>query len=178
MSLSIYIKNPITWSWGKSKSFLKNESSKTSGKTSLGFILSCSSTVLFEKALATSFAILTKSEFAKNDVLLRCVAAVKDFFDIDRWQIGQPIVLSDIAYELSLVDGVASVVPPIDSDTVIKIENKYKAGEGYSGNFYDIKNSLIDGVLYPALDPSIFEVKFPNADIKGKVVGDNLGIVE
>ena len=128
--------------------------------------------------IAVNFAILTKSEFAKNDVLLRCVAAVKDFFDIDRWQIGQPIVLSDIAYELSLVDGVASVVPPIDSDTVIKIENKYKAGEGYSGNFYDIKNSLIDGVLYPALDPSIFEVKFPNADIKGKVVGDNLGIVE
>ncbi len=128
--------------------------------------------------IAVNFAILTKAEFSKNDVLLRCVATVKDFFDIDRWQIGQPIVLADIAYELSLVEGVASVVPPIDSDTVIKIENKYKAGEGYSGNFYDIKNSMIDGVLYPALDPSIFEVKFPNADIKGKVVGDNLGIVE
>ena len=128
--------------------------------------------------IAVNFAILTKSEFAKNDVLLRCVAAVKDFFDIDRWQIGQPIVLSDIAYELSLVDGVASVVPPVDSDTVIKIENKYKAGQGYSGNFYDIKNSMIDGVLYPALDPSIFEIKYPNADIKGKVVGDNQGIVE
>ena len=128
--------------------------------------------------IAVNFAILTKSEFAKNDVLLRCVAAVKDFFDIDRWQIGQPIVLSDIAYELSLVDGVASVVPPVDSDTVIKIENKYKAGQGYSGNFYDIKNSMIDGVLYPALDPSIFEIKYPNADIKGKVVGDNMGIVE
>mgnify|MGYP001580727142 FL=1 len=128
--------------------------------------------------IAVNFAILTKSEFAKNEVLLKCVAAVKDFFDIDRWQIGQPIVLSDIAYELSLVDGVASVVPPVDSDTVIKIENKYKAGEGYSGNFYDIKNSMIDGVLYPALDPSIFEIKYPNTDIKGKVVGDNLGIVE
>ena len=128
--------------------------------------------------IAVNFAILTKSEFAKNDVLLRCVAAVKDFFDIDRWQIGQPIVLSDIAYELSLVDGVASVVPPVDSDTVIKIENKYKAGQGYSGNFYDIKNSMIDGVLYPALDPSIFEIKYPNTDIKGKVVGDNQGIVE
>jgi len=113
---------------------------------------------------------LTVGEFSKNDVLLRCVATVKDFFDIDRWQIGQPIVLADIAYELSLVEGVASVVPPIDSDTVIKIENKYKAGEGYSGNFYDIKNSMIDGVLYPALDPSIFEVKFPNTDIRGRVI--------
>ena len=128
--------------------------------------------------IAVNFAILTKAEFAKNDVLLRCVSAVKDFFDIDRWQIGQPIVLADIAYELSLIDGVASVVPPVDSDTVIKIENKYKVGQGYSGNFYDIKNSMIDGVLYPALDPSIFEVKFPNADIKGRVVGDNTGVTE
>jgi len=128
--------------------------------------------------IAVNFAILTKAEFAKNEVLLKCVAAIKDFFDIDRWQIGQPIVMSDIAYELSLVDGVASVVPPINSDTIIKIENKYKAGQGYSGNFYDIKNSMIDGVLYPALDPSIFEIKYPNSDIKGKVVGDNLGIVE
>jgi len=24
--------------------------------------------------------------------------------------------------------------------------------------------------LYPSLDPSIFEIKYPNADIKGKVV--------
>ena len=29
-------------------------------------------------------------------------------------------------------------------------------------------------ILYPALDPSIFEVKYPNIDIQGKVVGDNL----
>ena len=131
--------------------------------------------------IAVNFAILTKNGFNKNDVLLRCVASVKDFFDIDRWQIGQPIILSDIAYELSLVDGVASVVAPTDNNPEklpIFIENRYKPGDGYSGNYYDIKSSLIDGVLYPALDPSIFEVKYPNADIKGKVVGDSLGITE
>ena len=60
----------------------------------------------------------------------------------------------------------------------ILIENKYNVAEGYSGNFYDIKSSFKGGIIYPALDPSIFEVKFPDADIKGKVVGDNLGIVE
>ena len=42
--------------------------------------------------IAVNFAILTKNGFNKNDVLLRCVASVKDFFDIDRWQIGQPII--------------------------------------------------------------------------------------
>ena len=42
-------------------------------------------------------------------------------------------------------------------------------------NFYDIKSGMVNGVLYPALDPSIFEVKYPNSDIQGKVLGDNLG---
>ena len=58
------------------------------------------------------------------------------------------------------------------------IENKYKTTEGYSGNFYDIDSGMVEGVLYPALDPSIFEVKYPNSDIQGKVLGDNLGITE
>ena len=131
--------------------------------------------------IAVNFAILTKVGFNKNDVLLRCVSKVKDFFDIDRWQIGQPIILSDIAYEISLVNGVSSIVPPLENNPnnlPIVLENKYKLADGYSGNFYDIKSGLIDGVLYPALDPSIFEVKYPNADIKGKVVGDNLGTGE
>ena len=77
---------------------------------------------------------------------------------------------------------VSSVVAPkgqpTGNETTIVIENKHKVSEGYSGNFYDINSGLIDGVLYPALDPSIFEIKFPDSDIKGKVVGDNLGIVE
>ena len=60
----------------------------------------------------------------------------------------------------------------------ILVENKYKVADGYSGNFYDINSGLIEGILYPALDPSIFEIKYPNADIKGKVLGDNLGITE
>ena len=127
--------------------------------------------------IGVKFSILTKVGFNKNDVLLRCVSAVKDFFNIDRWQIGQPIILSDIAYELSLVNGVASIVPPIENNPnklPVVIENKFKMADGYSGNFYNIDSSLIDGVLYTALDPSIFEVKFPNSDIQGKVVGDNL----
>jgi len=131
--------------------------------------------------IGINFSILTKVGFNKNDVLLRCVSQVQDFFDIDRWQIGQPVVLGDIAYELSLVEGVASLVPPIEdnpSKEQIVVKNLFDVGQGYSGNIYDMESSLKGGILYPALDPSIFEVKFPNSDIKGKVVGDNLGIVE
>ena len=128
--------------------------------------------------IAVNFAILTKFGVNKEDVLLRCVDVVKDFFNIDRWQISQPIVLSDIAYELSLVDGVATIVPPSENNDEgwpIAVTNKYILADGYSGNFYDINSGMINGVLYPALDPSIFEIKYPDSDIKGKVIGDNLG---
>jgi hypothetical protein len=128
--------------------------------------------------IGVKFGLMTKVGFNKQDVLLRCVTAVKDFFNIDRWQIGQPIVLADISYELSLIDGVATVVPPVENNPTnlpILVENKYKASDGYSGNFYDINSGMVNGVLYPALDPSIFEVKYPNSDIQGKVLGDNLG---
>ena len=80
-----------------------------------------------------------------------------------------------------LLDGVATVANPTEdnpNNMPIVIENKYKVSEGYSGNFYDINTSLRGGILYPALDPSIFEVKYPNTDIKGKVLGDNLGVRE
>jgi len=129
--------------------------------------------------IGVSFAILTRLGFNKNEVLLRCITTVQDFFDSDRWQIGQPIVLGDIAYELSLIEGVATVVSPEinnPKNLQILIENKYKIDDGYSGNFYDINSSLKGGILYPALDPSIFEVKFPNTDITGVVLGDNLGV--
>ena len=131
--------------------------------------------------LGIDFAILTKVGFNKQDVLLRCVTTIKDFFDTDRWQIGQPLVLSDIAYELSLVDGVATVVPPADNNPnnlPIVCTNKFSIADGYSGNFYNISSALREGILYPSLDPSIFEIKFPNTDIRGKVLGDNLGIRE
>ena len=131
--------------------------------------------------LAINFAILTKVGFNKNDVLLRCVDRVKDFFDINRWQIGQPIVLSDISYELSLVNGVASVVPPIDNNPnklPIVVTNKFKPSEGYSGNVFDIETATINGIIYTALDPSIFQIRYPNTDIRGKVLGDNLGVTD
>ena len=131
--------------------------------------------------IAVNFAIITKVGVNKNDVLLRCVSTVQDFFDIDRWQIGQPIVLSDIAYALSLVEGVASLARPPDGEESIVITNKDDAGLGYSGNTYNVTaddGGLINGILYPALDPSIFEVKYPNSDIQGRVLGDNLQITE
>ena len=125
--------------------------------------------------IGVKFAIITQRGFNKSEVLFNCIQAVKKHFDVSRWQINQPIILSDIAYQISLVDGVASVVPPGQNNPekqLIVIENKVSTSSGYSGNVYDIAGATKKGVVYPSLDPSIFEVKYPNQDILGEVVGD------
>jgi len=125
--------------------------------------------------IGVRFSIVVRRGFNKNEVLFRAIQAVKKHFDIKKWQINQPIVLSDIAYVISLVDGVISVVPPQDNNpnkNIVVIENKHKVSGGYSGNVYDLDSATRDGVVYPSLDPSIFELKLPNVDIEGRVVGD------
>ena len=125
--------------------------------------------------IGVKFNIIVKRGFNKNDVLFRAIQTVKSFFATEKWQVNQPIVLSDLAYQLSLVDGVVSVVPPETNNpqkNLIVIENKHLTSSNYSGNVYDIDSASRDGVIYPSLDPSIFELKFPDSDIEGKVVGD------
>jgi hypothetical protein len=125
--------------------------------------------------LGVRFSLYVKKGHNKNEILLKCIQKVKDYFDIDRWQVNQPIILQDIAYQISLVEGVNNVVPPIDDnpdkDTIV-ITNKFKKENGYSGNIYNVKAATSKDILYPSLDPSIFEVRFPNIDIVGKVLGD------
>ncbi len=82
---------------------------------------------------------------------------------VDKWQINQPIIKSGISTALANVKGVQSVVG-------FALTNLYDSDQGYSGNLYDLTTATKNGVIYPSLDPSIFEIKFPNRDIKGRVV--------
>jgi len=113
--------------------------------------------------IGIKFDLITLPEYNSNEVLLRCIDKLKTIFSVRQWQINQPIVLSKIYTELDRVEGVQSV-------TSVKIANLYDANQGYSGNVYDIEAATKTGVIYPSLDPSIFEVKFPNTDIIGKIV--------
>ena len=128
--------------------------------------------------IGVKFNILTKVGYNSEEVVLKSIQKVKDYFNIDKWQIGQPIVLADIAYQISLVDGVSAIVPPEEDNPnghSVLITNKFKAGSGYSGNAYDIFSATQNGIIYPSLDPSCFELKFPNTDIEGRVVGSTGG---
>ena len=133
--------------------------------------------------IGVKFNLLTKTGYNGQQVVLQAVDRVRTFFDIEKWQIGQPIVLADLAYQISLVDGVSAVVPPEDDDTdsssndrpPVQIVTKYNSTAGYSGNLYDIKTATKEGVIYPSMDPSCFELKFPSIDIEGRVVGNSAG---
>jgi len=128
--------------------------------------------------IGVKFNLLTKVGYNKEEVVLRVIQKIKDFFNIDKWQIGQPIVLADLAYQMSLCEGVSSVVPPEEDNPnghPVLITNKFKVSGGYSGNAYDMVGATKDGVVYPSLDPSCFELKYPNVDIEGRVVGNSSG---
>jgi hypothetical protein len=113
--------------------------------------------------IGLKFEIIVLSNYNSNEVLLKCIEQVKSHFDIDRWQINQPIIKSDVTNIIANVRGVQSVVN-------VEFSNLYDSTMNYSGNVYDITVATRNGVIYPSLDPSIFEIKFPNQDIKGRVV--------
>ena len=110
--------------------------------------------------IGVKFSIVAFKNFNKREVLLRCIDRIKSFFNVDNWQFNQPIILADIQTELFKVEGVQAVVN-------VEVENKWKASEGYSGNVYNIREATKDGIVYPSLDPSIFELKYLNTDIEG-----------
>mgnify|MGYP003111734626 CR=1 FL=1 len=125
--------------------------------------------------IGVDFAIYTKRGFNKNEVLLGCVDALKLYFNTDKWQINQPIVLADIVSEILSVEGVATVVKPFENSTeLISLNNKWGTmnGKVYSQNIYDITSATFNSVVYPPVDPAIFEIRHPDTDIRGRVMGD------
>jgi len=107
------------------------------------------------------FEIITLPNFNSNDVLRRCILSLQNFFNVSNWQVNEPIIYRDIYTLLDKVEGV---------QTVKNIYFSNKTGGSYSQYAYDVEGATINQVLYPSIDPMVFEVKFPNSDIKGKVV--------
>lgn len=150
-----------------------NKATKTNLRNYLSYYRMLTDAVNIKDAhivnIGIDFEIIVLPEYNSNEVLLKCIAALKDYFNIDNWRINEPIQLSKIYVLLDKVDGVQSVVRP-DKDGLggLQIYNKFNGN--YSPNKYSIKNATKKGVIYPPKDPSIFEIKFPNSDIRGQVI--------
>jgi hypothetical protein len=113
--------------------------------------------------IGINFQIVVLPGRNSKEVVLRCIDALKLEFHIDRMQFNNPIIVKDTILTLAGVEGVQSVMG-------VDFVNKWRESEGYSGNKYDLELANQNGIIYPSLDPAVFEIKFPNQDIKGEVV--------
>lgn len=113
--------------------------------------------------IGINFDIIVLPNFNNNEVLLKCISALQEYFDISNWQINQPIILRDIYVLLDHIEGVQTIKN-------IVITNKTGESLGYSKFSYDTIGATINNVVYPSIDPCIFELKYPNTDIVGRVV--------
>jgi hypothetical protein len=113
--------------------------------------------------IGVNFEIIVLPEYNNSEVLLSCISSIQSYFLLDKWQLNQPIITRDLYILLDKIKGVQTVKN-------VSIINKAGTSTGYSQYAYDIEGATQNQIIYPSLDPSIFELRFPNQDIKGKVV--------
>lgn len=112
--------------------------------------------------LGVDFSISTYKGYNQNDVLLESIEVIKDFFNIRNQDFNTPIFLSDLELQIANVDGVRTV-------NNVELRNITSTNGTYSDKFYPVQSAIKNKTLYPSIEPSVFEVKFPNQDIRGKV---------
>lgn len=113
--------------------------------------------------IGVNFAITVYKGFNKQSVLGNCITTVQSFFNIDNWGFSQPINLSQLQLEIAKVNGVQSLVN-------ITINNLTALDGNYSPIQYDINAATRNGIIYPSMDPSVFEIKYPGSDIVGSYI--------
>jgi len=109
--------------------------------------------------IGIDFEIITLQNYNKSEVITNCIQELKNYFQIDNWTFNNTVNLSELELLLANIDGVSSVP---------KLEIINKCSGAYSPNSYNIQAAIKDKVLYPSLDPSVFEIKFPDTDIRGR----------
>ena len=135
------------------------------------------------------FDVIAHKYANKEEVKLKCINKIKNYFHIDKMQFSQPIFISQLEYELMDVDGVRSVnyvTVTQDSDynsaesfasPLYKYSTNIETGEvnqtgtpGYNW-LYDFNYANVGGIILPpsSKNPGVFELKNPNQNIKGRV---------
>ena len=113
--------------------------------------------------IGIDFKILVYNNFNKKEVLDQCLQKAKDFFNIDKWYFNQPININQFELELAKIEGVQSVAE-------VTFKNLNQNDGNYSPHEYNLSEATHNKIIYPSLDPSVFEVKFPDNDIRGAVI--------
>ena len=81
--------------------------------------------------IGVSFEIVVNPNFNNSGTLTGCITTLQEYFEVDKWQINEPIILKDIFVLLSKVEGVQIVKN-------IQISNLTGESLGYSDFAYDV----------------------------------------
>ena len=111
--------------------------------------------------IGVDFEIRVYGGYNKREVLVKVQQELANYFDIDNWTFNMAINVSEVELLIAGVEGVQSVP---------KCEITNKCLGNYSEHSYNIEDATKGKMVYPSLDPSVFEVKFPNKDIRGRVI--------
>ena len=110
--------------------------------------------------IGVDFTAIAALESNKFDVLSDAVTLLSDYYN-KKFEIGQPFYVSDIYSQLNKMRGIIDV-------TRVKIVQK--TGANYSSEAIDIADLYSsDGSYIAAPKNVIFEIKYPDADIKGTI---------
>jgi len=111
--------------------------------------------------ISVKFEIIVDVAYDRSLVLQDVLEKVKSYFDVKNFNIDQPIVLADVTSLIYNNEGVVSVT---------NVEVKNVTGEisdrVYSNVAVNIKNNTKKNIIFPR-SGGIFEVKFPDDDIRG-----------
>lgn len=129
------------------------------------------------KVINLSFEVdlFVDKSFNSNEVKVSSLEQLKDYFNIDKWDMGQPVYISQLIDILREVPGVINVsdirVYNMDggdySSTLISQANgpTYQLPSSIANAARKTLINLIDNTVY-STPLSIFEVKYPDSDIK------------
>ena len=140
------------------------------------------------------FDVMTFPGYDSSVVKSRCIEAIKNFYSIENMQFKQILYTADIVNILNGIEGIKAVNdvvitqdnnfvdntqifnPPLYSNSVNENGDTMKVNEEGYGHYYDFNQFFTQpntpagrGVVLPAYDPAVFEIKNPDSDIKGVV---------
>lgn len=113
--------------------------------------------------IGVKYDVVMKSGYNSVDTLKLCGDVIKEFFSTKNREINEAISLTELYNILNNIKGVQVIKN-------IQVINKYGEDKGYSKYAYNLDVAQRNNTIYPSYDPCIFELKYPDIDIEGRVV--------
>ena len=139
------------------------------------------------------FSVMAFPGFNKTVIKNNCINAIRDFYDVKNMNFKEVLYTADVVSILNSIEGVKAVNDVVftQKENFLDSEESFtdplysksfnNFGEiinlnslGY-GFLYDFNQFFTDdavsgrGVVLPSVDPSVFEIKNPQTDIRGVV---------